>query len=73
MNYSWRCLLIAVLGRLGFAALELYLMFFTDSGSTGLVIMFLVDTIGALCLGSTIGFQWPARGKFSADLTKKKQ
>ena len=61
-----------VLGRLIAGATTISLMLFTDLGSTGLLIMFLVDTTGALILGSKIGFSGPPRGSFS-DLTKKNQ
>jgi hypothetical protein len=47
-------------------------MLFTDLGSTGTVIMFLEDTIGALALGAEIGFKLPQPGSFP-ESTKKRQ
>jgi hypothetical protein len=38
------------------ASLTAYLTFFTDTGSTGMFIMLVVDVVFAIWLGMTIGF-----------------
>lgn len=59
-------------GRLFFAGLGAYLLKFTEMGSTGLLIMVLVDFMFAMWLGLTIGFGGVPRGTMN-DLTKKRQ
>jgi hypothetical protein len=59
-------------GRLLFAGLGACLLMFTERGSTGLLIMVLVDFVFAMWLGLTIGFGGVPRGKMM-DLTKKRQ
>jgi hypothetical protein len=55
-----------------FAGIGACLLKFTDMGSTGLLIMVLVDFVFAMWLGMTIGFGGVARGEMM-DLTKKKK
>jgi hypothetical protein len=62
-----------VRGRLLFASISGYLLLFTDRGSTGLLTMFLVDTIFALWLGFTIGFGGVERGTLDVQRLEKRR
>ena len=59
-------------GRMFFAMITAYLLLFTDRGTTGLLMMFVVDFSFALWLGMITGFGGVSKGKMR-DFTKKSQ